>query len=114
MRLTVNLESDLYALAKSLAKAEDCTVSAAVNRLLRRSLPGAAKQGRQPSGGLAKHEWWGNELNFLKVPHRHLQGSTQVTDAWLAEMARRRKGRLATLDSGLAALHGDVAVLLPL
>jgi hypothetical protein len=54
MRLTVNLESDLYALAKSLAKAEDCTVSAAVNRLLRRSLPGGAQQGRQPSGRLAK------------------------------------------------------------
>jgi hypothetical protein len=28
----------MYALAKSLAKAEDCTISAAVNRLLRRSL----------------------------------------------------------------------------
>ena len=50
----MNLESDLYALAKSLAKAEDCTVSAAVNRLLRRSLPGAAKQGLQPSERLAK------------------------------------------------------------
>ena len=44
MRLTVNLESDLYAVAKSLAKAEDCSISAAVNRLLRRSLPGSAKQ----------------------------------------------------------------------
>ena len=43
MRLTVNLEPDLYALAKSLAKAEDCSISAAVNRLLRRSLPGWAK-----------------------------------------------------------------------
>jgi hypothetical protein len=32
----------------------------------------------------------------------------------LAEIARRRKGRLATPDSGLAALHNDVAVLLPL
>jgi len=47
MRLTVNLESDLYAVAKSLAKAEDCTISAAVNRLLRRSL---AEQGpRRPA-----------------------------------------------------------------
>lgn len=54
MRLTVNLESDLYALARSLAKEEDCTVSAAVNRLLRRSLPGGAKQGRQTSGRAAK------------------------------------------------------------
>ncbi len=40
MRLTVNLEPELYALAKSLSKAEDCTISAAVNRLLRRGLPG--------------------------------------------------------------------------
>ena len=60
-----------------------------------------------------KHEWWGRELSFLAVPHRHLQGSAQVTDAWLAELARRQKGRLATLDSGLAALQPDVAVLLP-
>ena len=60
-----------------------------------------------------RHEWWADSLNFLNVPHRHLQGSAQVTEAWLAELARRHKGRLATLDSGLAALHGDVAVLLP-
>ena len=46
MRLTVNLEADLYALARSLAREEDCTVSAAVNRLLRRSLPGGEKPGR--------------------------------------------------------------------
>jgi hypothetical protein len=38
MRLTLNLEPDLYAVAKSLAKAEGCSISAAVNRLLRRSL----------------------------------------------------------------------------
>jgi uncharacterized protein len=61
-----------------------------------------------------KHIWWNDSLSFLDVPHRHLQGPTQVTDAWLAELARRRRGRLATLDSGLAALHSDVAFLLPL
>ena len=60
-----------------------------------------------------RHEWWDDSLSFLKVPHRHLQGSAQVTDAWLAELCRRRKGRLATLDSGLVALHSDVAILLP-
>ena len=41
MRLTINLEPDLYAVAVSLAKAEDCSISAAVNKLLRRALPGA-------------------------------------------------------------------------
>jgi len=74
----------------------------------------AAWQALQDVSAHPKHEWWGDSLSFLYVPHRHLQGSTQITDAWLAELARRRKGRLATLDSGLAALHGDVAVLLPL
>jgi hypothetical protein len=54
MRLTVNLEPDLYALAKSLAKAEDCTISAAVNRLLRRSLPGKENRTRRHSGRPAK------------------------------------------------------------
>lgn len=74
---------------------------------------GAAWQSLKDLTAHPQHEWWGDGLNFLGVPHRHLQGSTQVTDAWLAELARRRKGRLATLDSGLAALHPDVAVLLP-
>ncbi len=52
MRLTVNLEPDLYALAKSLAKAEDCSISVAVNRLLRKALPGQGgpekQAGRKP------------------------------------------------------------------
>lgn len=49
MRLTVNLEPDLYAVAKSLAKEEDCTISAAVNRLLRRSFGGGAERGTRSS-----------------------------------------------------------------
>jgi hypothetical protein len=60
-----------------------------------------------------RHVWWGESLNFLSVPHRHLQGSAQVTDAWLAQLARTHRGGLATLDSGLVALHDDVALLLP-
>lgn len=60
-----------------------------------------------------KHQWWNDSMSFLDVPHRNLQGSAQVTDAWLAAIARRRGGRLATLDGGLAALHGDVAILIP-
>ena len=60
-----------------------------------------------------QHTWWGDGLTFLSVPHRQLQGHAQVSDAWLAELARRRRGRLATLDSGLAALHSDVAFLIP-
>ena len=44
MRLTVNLESEMYALAKSLAREEGCTISVAVNRLLRRSVTGGVER----------------------------------------------------------------------
>ena len=38
MRLTINLHDELYAIAKSLARAEDRTISEAVNELIRRGL----------------------------------------------------------------------------
>ena len=54
MRLTINLEPDLYAVAVSLAKAEDCSISAAVNRLVRRSLPGANPRRGRPAHGMER------------------------------------------------------------
>ena len=54
MRLTINLEPDLYAVAVSLAKAEDCSISAAVNRLVRRSLPGANPRRGRPARGMER------------------------------------------------------------
>lgn len=39
-------------------------------------------------------------------------GQAQVTDAYLAALARQHGGKLATFDRGLAALHSDVAVLI--
>lgn len=50
MRLSVNLEDDLYAIAKSVAQAEDCSVSAAVNKLLRQRIEVA--QARRKNTGL--------------------------------------------------------------
>lgn len=61
-----------------------------------------------------RHVFWNDGFSFSAVSHARLQGPKQVTDAWLAELARRRNGRLATLDSALAALHSDVAVLIPM
>lgn len=40
MRLSVTLEPDVYALAKSLAKADDTSLSAVINRQLRDSFFG--------------------------------------------------------------------------
>ena len=50
VRLTVNLDPDLYAVAVSLAKAEDCSISAAVNQLLRRGLPGDGEHEARSAG----------------------------------------------------------------
>ena len=61
-----------------------------------------------------RHEYWDDGFGYMAVPHRHLQGPKQVTDAWLAELARRREQRLATLDRSLAALHRDVTDLVAL
>lgn len=57
-----------------------------------------------------QHEFWQEGFGYMDVPHRNLQGLKQVTDAWLAELARQRRSRLVTLDQGLIALHKDVAL----
>ena len=55
MRLTINLDDDLYAIGKGLAQAEDISVSQAINRLLRRSAeanPRPARSKRNSLSGL--------------------------------------------------------------
>ena len=59
------------------------------------------------------HVYWNDAFSYLELPHRPLQGPKQVTDAWLAELARRRKGKVATLDVAFAALDRDVVRLIP-
>ena len=56
-------------------------------------------------------EFWPDDLAFADVSTRGIRGHRQVTDAYLAELARRRSAKLATFDKGLAVLHGDVAEL---
>ena len=51
--------------------------------------------------------------SILKVPCELLIGYGQVTDAWLAELAWRMGGRVATLDEAFSILHADTATLLP-
>ncbi len=59
------------------------------------------------------HSFWSADLGFDQVNMRSILGHRQVTDAYLAALAGHHQGRLATLDRGLAALHGDVADLVP-
>jgi len=60
-----------------------------------------------------RHEFWSDNASFGDVDVDGVIAHRQVTDAYLAQLARRRKGQLATLDSGLAHLHNDVAILVP-
>lgn len=52
------------------------------------------------------HIFWPDDIGLLdeRVPSGLLVGHRQVTDAYLLGLAIRRKGRLFTLDAGIAAL----------
>ena len=63
-------------------------------------------------GADSRHQFWADSLSFTDVDWTGVIGYRQVTDAYLASLARSRKSRLATLDRGLAALHADVAELI--
>ena len=59
------------------------------------------------------HRFIDDGTSYLQVRNKGIQGHKQVTDAWLAELARRHGIKLATLDQGLAQEHPDVAFLIP-
>ena len=61
----------------------------------------------------ARHRFWPDDVAYADVAWNGVLGHGQVTDAYLAALARKHDGRLATLDRGLAALHHDVADLIP-
>jgi Predicted nucleic acid-binding protein, contains PIN domain len=61
--------------------------------------------------GHRRHEFWPDDVPFSADMLRGVIGHRQVTDAYLANQARRRGGKIATLDKGLVALHADVATL---
>ncbi len=54
------------------------------------------------------HRFWPCDLPYLSVDWRGVVGHRQVTDAYLAALARHHGGKLASLDRGLVALHADV------
>lgn len=60
-----------------------------------------------------RHVFWPDGISFVDAPLERVVGHRQVTDAYLAGLARSRRGRLATLDEGLAVVHGDVCSLVP-
>lgn len=63
--------------------------------------------------GMPDHVFWDDGFSYREVSSTNLSGAKQITDAWLSELARHHQARLATTDTGLAALHPDVAFLIP-
>jgi toxin-antitoxin system PIN domain toxin len=55
-----------------------------------------------------RHSFWADDMGYAEIAWTGVLGHRQVTDAYLAALARHRGGRVATFDRGLAALHPDV------
>jgi uncharacterized protein len=60
-----------------------------------------------------RHEFWPDDVPYTDVPVLGIVGHRQVTDAYLAQLARSHRSRLATFDQAMANLHDDVADLVP-
>jgi predicted nucleic acid-binding protein len=58
------------------------------------------------------HSFIDDGFSYTQVSTNKLQGHKQVTDAWLAQLARNHGIRLATLDAGLVATHTDIGFLI--
>jgi toxin-antitoxin system PIN domain toxin len=63
--------------------------------------------------GHKRHRFWVDDIQYPLVRLDGVVGHRQVTDAYLAALARRHNGRLLTFDRALVELHSDVADLLP-
>ena len=60
-----------------------------------------------------KHVFWPDNFSYTEISPSRLTGHRQITDAWLAELARRKGGKLVTLDEALYVLWPDVTFLVP-
>lgn len=58
-----------------------------------------------------RHVFWPDNLSYVDLPETRLRGHKQVTDAYLAELARKNGGLLATMDKALAALHPGAVLI---
>ena len=84
---------------------------------LLRALIRGGMEGTAAAGVLAAvtrhrdHQFWPDDQEYGSVNLGRVGGHRQVTDAYLAQLARSRSARLATLDRAMADVHHDVADL---
>ena len=60
-----------------------------------------------------RHEFWPDDVGYVDVPVEGIISHRQVTDAYLAQLARTHGARLATFDQAMAKLHDDEVDLVP-
>jgi predicted nucleic acid-binding protein len=59
------------------------------------------------------HKFWPDDVGYDGPMLARVHGHGDVTDAYLAQLARHHGGKLATLDRRLGDLHPDVTVVIP-
>jgi toxin-antitoxin system PIN domain toxin len=60
---------------------------------------------------LPRHHFWPDDASYLDIPTTGIVGCRQVTDAYLALLARKHDGLLATMDQALAAVHAGTTLI---
>lgn len=73
----------------------------------------SARSVLQEISGNPRHEFWPDNASCHDIPVAGIIGHRQVTEAYLAHLARSYSARLATFDQAVAKLHPDVADLIP-
>ena len=112
----VHRDASAQWLAESQADFATCPITQAtlVRFLLRSGQPaGSARDVVRAVGASELHNFWPDDVSFADVEVKGIVGRRQVTDAYLAQLSRKDNGQLETLDTGLAHLHKDVAILIP-
>jgi hypothetical protein len=75
--------------------------------------PRAAWEALESVRAHPRHEFWTENFSYSEIIPTRITGHRQITDSWLAELARRKKAKLATLDEALFALWPKSAFLIP-
>jgi uncharacterized protein len=58
------------------------------------------------------HRFIDDGFSYAELATKSIIGQRQVTDAWLAQLARKHQLKLATFDVGLVRSHPDVGILI--
>ena len=90
------------------------TQGALVRFHLRAGVDATAESARlllESISSLSRHEFWPDDVSYLEMPTKGITGHKQVTDAYLAMLAARHGGSLATMDRALATAHRGTTLL---